>query len=82
MVDRICTPMSGKGKVLADFLMEQLGIPKRCKGFDVSFNAGEAVMVTVRLYAIDGPAGAEIDVTPVTSDHRVFALIEKERGER
>ena len=68
--------MGGKGKALADFLMEQLDIPKNCRGFDVRFEAGEAVLVTVRSYAREGEPGSAIDVTPVTSDARVFTLIE------
>ncbi|MFM0218277.1 hypothetical protein [Paraburkholderia caledonica] len=77
MAELICTPMSGKGKLLADFLMEQLGIPKNVCGFDVRFEAGEAILVTVRSYArADGELGEVVDTTPVTSDVRVFTLIE------
>lgn len=81
MGKQICMPMSGKGKVLADFLIAQLGIPHDCQGFDVHFEAGEAITVTVRQYVREGEPGEVIDVTPVTSDTRVFALIEQENGE-
>jgi hypothetical protein len=76
MANSICTPMGGKGKALADLLMEQLGIPKNVRGFDVRFEAGEAILVTVRSYPHEGEPGSVVDVTPVTSDVRVFKLIE------
>lgn len=81
MVEKVCTPMDGKGKLLANLLMEQLGIPKNCTGFDVSFNAGEAITVTIRTYLREVPGADAVDVTPVTSDSRVFKLIEQD-GDR
>jgi hypothetical protein len=81
MVDKVCTPMGGKGKILADLLMEQLGIPKNCTGFDVSFNAGEVIRVTIRTYMRNTDQKDVVDATPVTSDTRVFKLIEQD-GDR
>jgi hypothetical protein len=81
MVEKVCTPMDGKGKVLANLLMEQLGIPKNCTGFDVSFNAFEFITVTVRTYARESEGGELTDVTPLTSDVRVFKLVEQENGD-
>jgi hypothetical protein len=81
MVEKVCTPMDGKGKVLANLLMEQLGIPKNCTGFDVSFNAGKVITVTIRTYARESEGGELTDVTPLTSDVRVFKLVEQENGD-
>lgn len=76
MVEKVCTPMDGKGKVLADLLMDEIGIPKNCTGFDVSFNAGEAITVTIRTYLREPSGASAVDVTPVTGTARVFKLIE------
>ncbi|WP_414446853.1 hypothetical protein AB4851_08725 [Burkholderia sp. 22PA0099] len=46
-------PTAGKGKALVDLLVEQLGIPKNCKGFDLHFEVGEPIEVTIRTYATD-----------------------------
>ncbi len=81
MANEICTPMGGKGKLLADLLMEQLGIEKNCRGFDVHFEAGEPITVTVRRYAYENKTGEFSDVTPLTSDSRVFKLVEQENAD-
>ena len=77
MAEKTSTPMDGKGRELTDLLMEHLGIQKAgCTGFEVRFQVGEPITVTVRRFVTESGLTDAIDVTTLTNDTRVFRLVE------
>ncbi|QTD91762.1 hypothetical protein [Burkholderia anthina] len=79
MADTICMPHAGKGRALVDLLTAYLGIPKGCVGFDIHFEAGEPIRVTVRTYARDDGRSIDGSLLDVVSTN--FKLVEAEGGD-
>ncbi len=78
MVSKVCVPNAGKGKALVDLLIEHLGIPSRCVGFDLHVEVDKPITLTVRTLVEDD--GASIKPGPLDVVPKDFKLMEVDDG--